>query len=125
MKTITTNLIVDRIEDQLPFWVDRLGFKKTVEVPAESGLGFAILVHGEVEIMLQTRASLSGDIPGAAGDSYRAFLYVHVEDLAPIRKALAGWPEIMPERTTFYGARELLVRDPAGNPVIFSKVDGA
>jgi len=42
------------------------------------------------------------------------------QPLAPIRKALAGWPLVIPERTTFYGAREIIVRDPANNVVAFA-----
>jgi len=33
MKKLTPILLVKEIEPSLPFWVDRLGFKKTVEVP--------------------------------------------------------------------------------------------
>jgi uncharacterized glyoxalase superfamily protein PhnB len=120
MKKLTPNLIVDRIEDCLPFWVDRLGFAKTVEVPHESSLGFVILKRGETELMLQSRASLRGDVAVLAEDAYRSVLYLEVDDLAPIRKALAGWPAVVPERTTFYGAREIIVKDPAGNAVFFA-----
>lgn len=120
MKKLTPNLIVDRIEDCLPFWVDRLGFAKTVEVPHESGLGFVILKRGEIELMLQSRASLRGDVAALAEDAHRAVLYLEVDDLAPIREALDGWPKVVPERTTFYGAREIVVKDPAGNAVFFA-----
>jgi len=41
-------------------------------------------------------------------------------DLEPIRAALAGWPLVVPERTTFYGAHEIIVADPAGNHVFFA-----
>ncbi|MFT3775922.1 MAG: hypothetical protein QM820_62050 [Minicystis sp.] len=78
MKKLTPNLIVDCIEDVLPFWVDRLGFAKTVEVPHESGLGFVILKRGDTELMLQSRASLRGDVPALAEDAYRAVLYLEV-----------------------------------------------
>jgi uncharacterized glyoxalase superfamily protein PhnB len=125
MKQITTNLIVERIEDCLPFWVDRLGFARTVEVAEGDRLGFVILKHGDVEVMLQSRASMKKDIAPLADDPYRTFLYVHVADLDPIRSALSGWPPIIPERTTFYGAREIIVRDPVGNVVIFSAESGA
>ena len=46
--------MVDRIEASLPFWIDRMGFAKTVEVPEGDHLGFVILVEGEGELMLQT-----------------------------------------------------------------------
>ena len=120
MNSIVSNLIVPSIEECLPFWVDRLGFAKTVEVPHEGKLGFVILKRGELELMLQTRASMAGDIAGVDPDGFRAALYIEVDQLAPIRKALAKWPLVVPERTTFYGAREIIVRDPAGNLVAFA-----
>lgn len=118
--TLTPNLIVENIEAQLPFWVERLGFTKTVEVPHGSGLGFVILVKDGAEVMLQTRASLTDDVAPLAGGAHRTTLYVRVPDLDAIRTALEGWPQVVPERTTFYGAREIIVRDPAGNAVFFS-----
>jgi len=121
MKKLTPNLIVERIEDSLPFWVDRLGFQKTVEVPEANRLGFVILQRGGVEVMLQSRASLAKDVAAIAAGSYRSVLYIEVADLAPIRKALTGWPPVTPERTTSYGAREIIVRDPDGNAVFFSQ----
>ena len=72
MKKLTPNLIVDKIEDSLPFWVQRLGFEKTVEVPAGERLGFVILQRGDVELMLQSRASLAKDVPAIADGPHRA-----------------------------------------------------
>lgn len=120
MNSIVSNLIVASIEDCLPFYVERLGFTKTVEVPHDGKLGFAILSHGELELMLQSRASVAADVAGLDPDGFRAALYIEVDKLAPIRKALNGWPRVIPERTTFYGAREIIVRDPAGNVVTFA-----
>src|SRR5689334_5283104 len=100
MKSIVANLIVESIENCLPFYVERLGFEKTVEVPHEDKIGFAILKRGALELMLQSRASVAADIAGLAGDAFRAALYIEVEALAPIRKALDGWPRVVPERTT-------------------------
>jgi uncharacterized glyoxalase superfamily protein PhnB len=120
MNKLTPNLIVDSVEECLRFWVDRLGFARTVEVPHGDRLGFVILKRGDVELMLQSRASLQQDVPPIADGAYRAVLYVDVPDLAPIREALTGWPLVTPERTTFYGARELIVRDPAGHVVFFA-----
>jgi len=120
MNKLTPNLIVERIEDCLPFWVDRLGFEKTIEVPHADRLGFVILKRGVVELMLQSRASLHDDVADIAADPGHAVLYCEVPDLAPIRSALKGWPRAAPERTTPYGAREIIVRDPAGHVVFFA-----
>jgi uncharacterized glyoxalase superfamily protein PhnB len=117
MNKLTPNLIVESIEACLPFWVDRLGFEKVTEVPDGERLGFAILRRGALELMLQTRASLAKDVPPIADGSHRAVLYIQVDDLAGIGTALEGWPRVVPERTTFYGAREIIVRDPEGHVV--------
>jgi catechol 2,3-dioxygenase-like lactoylglutathione lyase family enzyme len=120
MKSIVSNLIVPSIEDCLPFYVERLGFEKTVDVPHGDKLGFVILRRGPLELMLQSRASVADDIAALAKDSFRAALYIEVDQLDPIRKALTDWPRVVPERTTLYGAREVIVRDPAGNVVLFA-----
>lgn len=116
---LTPNLLVDSIEEVLPFWT-RLGFAVTVSVPEGEHLGFAILAHGDVELMLQSRASMAKDLPPLADAHHTSMLYLEVPDLAPLRAALTSVPTVVPERTTFYGARELIVRDPAGNVIAFA-----
>jgi hypothetical protein len=129
MNKLTPNLIVDEIEPCLPFWIDRLGFEKTVEVPENpeapetsdgKKLGFVILVRGKLELMLQSRASLAKDVAAIATGPYRSLLFLEVPDLAPIRKSLAGYPTIVDGRKTFYGTEEIIVADPAGNHVFFA-----
>jgi uncharacterized glyoxalase superfamily protein PhnB len=122
MKKLTPLLVVDAIEPSLRFWTDRLGFTKDVEVPGPDGRpGFALLTHGPLELMLQSRASVAADVPALAGGPHRATLYLEVESLAPIRAAVAGLPVTVAERTTFYGARELGVREPGGHFVTFAE----
>jgi len=123
LKKITANLIVASVEASLPFWEGRLGFERTVAVPESEGskqLGFVILVRDGVELMLQSRASMARDVAPLAEGPHASVLYIEVADLAPIRKALSGWPSVVPERKTFYGAQEIIVRDPDGNAVFFS-----
>jgi catechol 2,3-dioxygenase-like lactoylglutathione lyase family enzyme len=120
MKSITANLFVPSIEDCLAFYVDRLGFEKTASVPHADKLGFVILKHGAAELMLQSHGSVKGDIASVDPSVFLAAIYIDVDQLAPIRKALKGWPTVIPERTTPYGAREIFVRDPAGNLVGFA-----
>lgn len=114
---ITANLIVPSIEDCLAFYVDRLGFTKQFDVPHDGVLGFVSLDRDGAELMLQSQASLGADIANLDPKGFRGAIYLEVKKLAPFRKALADWPPVIPERTTFYGAREIIVRDPAGNLV--------
>ena len=125
MKKITPVLVVDRIEKNLPFWCDRLGFTRQAEVPHGDALGFVILASGGVEVMLQSRASVRDDVPAMASESHRSALFIEVADLAPIRKATEGVARLFEERTTPYGSREIGVRDPDGNAVIFAQFPAA
>ena len=49
------------------------------------------------------------------------FLFISVEDLDEIERALEGIEPVVPRRTTFYGADELIVKEPAGNVVTFAQ----
>jgi uncharacterized glyoxalase superfamily protein PhnB len=123
MNKLSPVLFVEAIEPCLPFWVDRLGFKKVMEMPAGDALGFVILVKGAVEVMLQSRASVAGDVPALAKGPFSATgvsLYCEVDDLAPYLAATNGCDVVIPERRTFYGTHEIGVRAPGGVTVLFS-----
>ena len=119
---ITAVLMVESVEKSLPFWVDRMGFTKTVDVPEGNAIGFAILVRDGAELMLQSVESVRKDAPQLApqGASYNVGLFIDVDDFADILKRLDGYPIALPERTTFYGMREIGVREPSGHIVIFA-----
>jgi uncharacterized glyoxalase superfamily protein PhnB len=123
VKKVTAVLLVEEIEPCLNFWVDRLGFAKTAEVPDGNKLAFVILQKGSTEMMYQTFASVEKDNAEVAKDARRGptFLYVEVDDLDAVIAALKGVPVVMPVRTTFYGAKEIGVKDPAGHFVTFAQ----
>ena len=118
---ITANLVVDAIEPCLSFWCERLGFTVTVEVPHGDRLGFVILAKDAAQLMLQTRASVADDIAPVANEPFHTALYIHVDDLAAINRVLRDVDRVVADRRTFYGADEVLVRDPAGNLVVFAE----
>jgi uncharacterized glyoxalase superfamily protein PhnB len=125
MKRLSPVLVLDAIEPALPFYRDRLGFEVHVTVPLREGapeLGFVILQRDAVEIMLQTRASVAGDVPSLAAEPNRATLYVEVADIAAIEEALAGCEIVVPRRRTFYGADEVGVRAPGGHVLLFAQM---
>ena len=121
---LTPVLLVPEIEPCLRFWVGRLGFEKTVEVPEGETLGFVILQKGNVELMYQSYASVEKDAPPAmqALSKGPTYLYVEVADLEQVIAAMEGAEVVMPVRTTFYGAKEVGVKDPAGHIVIFAQL---
>ncbi|HMF92029.1 MAG TPA: VOC family protein [Candidatus Angelobacter sp.] len=124
VKRITPVLYVKEIEPCVTFWVDGLGFKKTVEVPDGDRLGFVILQKGSLEIMYQSFASAEKDAPMAAEeiDGGRTFLYVEVDSLQSVMDAVRDARIVLPLRTTFYGATEIGVKDPAGHVIVFAEM---
>ena len=120
---ITTVLAVETVEPSLDFWTKRLGFECTVTVPHEDTLGFAILVKDNVEVMLQSVASILADLGSNTGEinGRSAALFIEVADLAAVEQALGAYPIEMPRRTTFYGMHEIGVREPGGHFVIFAQ----
>ena len=121
MKKLTPILVVDAIEPSLPFWVDALGFTKTVEVPHDDALGFVILEKDGYEVMMQTIASMQADVPATVPPAGGSVLFLEIEDLAAIEASVADYELLVSRRKTFYGAEEIFVREPGGNVVGFAQ----
>ena len=118
VKSLAPILVVNEIEPVLPFWVDRLGFAVITTVPEAGPYVFAIGARDGAQVMLQTRASASEDLNADLGSIGAGVVYVSVAALDPVIGALGDAAEIVvARRTTFYGADEIFVRDPAGNLV--------
>jgi ribose 5-phosphate isomerase A len=124
---ITAALMPEAIETCLPFWVDRMGFAKTVEVPEGDRLSFVILERDGAELMLQTAESVRQDEASFAPDGppRGTGLFIEVKDFSDTLKRLEGYPVALPERTTFYGMREIGVFAPGGHIVVFAAPIGA
>lgn len=120
LKRLAPVLVVPAIEPSLDFFRRRLGFTVTIEVPLGNALGFAALEKDGIEVMLQTRESIRGDMPGVAGGGEQSFLYVEVEDLDAVIAAVEGAPVVLPRRRAFYGADEIAVREPGGHVICFA-----
>jgi len=121
---ITPVLYVEQIEPSLPFWIDHLGFEKTVEVPEGDRLGFVILVREGYEVMLQTLESLKSDRAGNLSlGTGSASLFIEVSDFDEFRVRLTGFEVVLPERVTFYGMREIAVREPGGHVISIAALE--
>jgi uncharacterized glyoxalase superfamily protein PhnB len=123
VKKITPVLFVKEIEPILPFWVDALGFTKTIEVPHGKMLGFVALQKGSAEVMYQSFASVGEDMPliSEAARKGPTFLYIEVDNLDAVLAALKSTKMVQPERTAFYGMREVGYQDPAGHFITFAQ----
>jgi uncharacterized glyoxalase superfamily protein PhnB len=124
VKRITPVLLVKGIEPLIPFWVDRLGFTKTIEVPDGNRLAFVTFQKGPAEVMYQTYASVEKDAPkdvAATAGKGPTYLYMEVDDLDAVLAAMKDVKLVMPVRTAFYGMREFSVQDPGGHFITFAQ----
>ena len=124
VKRVTPVLFVEEVEPCLKFW-ERLGFQRAMEVPDGASLAFAAVQKDGTEIMYQSFASAMKDESASPASKDRlkshAFLFIEVEDLAPIMSALQGTNLEVEPHDTFYGSREIMVRDPAGHFITFAQ----
>lgn len=124
LKQLTPVMVVDRVEPGIAFWVERLGFTVRNSVPAEDGsLIFASADRDGIEVMYQTRASVVADAPALAKEltGHSVTLFIAVNDIDEVERAMAGAPVLKARHETFYGTTELYVREPGGNAVGFAQ----
>ena len=124
-KKVTPVLLVDAIEPVIPFW-EALGFARTAEVPHGDRLGFLILAADGIEVMYQTFDSVRADEPRSLEGPRApgaAMVYIEVADFDAVSKRVPARSDvIVAKRTTFYGATEMFLRDPAGNVIGFAQM---
>jgi len=122
IKRLTPNLYTDNVAACVKFWVDRLDFEKTVEVPEPGGLAFAALHRGNIEVMYGSYASLEKEpLTAGAFQKGTGFLFMEVDDLDPLVAAMEDVPKVADVHKTFYGSTEFTVKDPAGHLITFAQ----
>jgi uncharacterized glyoxalase superfamily protein PhnB len=124
VKRITPVLLVKEIEPIVPFWVDRLGFAKTIEVPDGGKIGFVAFQKGTAEVMYQTYSSVEKDAPPSMAAEARkgpTYLYIEVDNFDAVLAAMKDVKIVMPVRTAFYGMKEFGVQDPGGHFITFAQ----
>jgi uncharacterized glyoxalase superfamily protein PhnB len=123
-RRLTPVLVVDRVEPCVRFWTERFGFTLENQVPGDDGaLVFASVAKDGIEVMFQTRASVVAERPESAAElvGHSTVLFLAVDDLDAVERAVAGAPVVKPRHTTFYGSTEIYVREPGGNTVGFAQ----
>ncbi len=123
----TPILHVKSVEPSLKFWTERFGFKKTIEVPEGDHLGFVALENGTVEVMYQTYSGMQTDPANPlakAVDQGPTFLFMEVADINSVANALHAAEIVQPIHETFYGSKEIVVKEPGGHFVIFAQMPG-
>lgn len=125
LKRLTPVLVVESVEPCITFWREKLGFTVENEVPGPGGkLVFASAQRDGIQVMYQTRESVVADQPGIAKelDGRSIVLFITVDSLDAVERAVAGAPVVKPRHKTFYGSTELYVREPGGHVVGFAQM---
>jgi uncharacterized glyoxalase superfamily protein PhnB len=123
-KKLTPNLMVEDVARTLSFYREVLGFQVLTTLPKQEPFDFAIVQRDGVELMFQSRASLSDNVPALTGVPIGASqtLYIEVEGVRDLHQALHDQVEIVVDfHTTFYGTQEFYFRDINGYVLSFSE----
>ena len=121
----TPVLHVKSVEPSLRFWTERFGFTPIIQVPEGDHIGFVALENGSVELMLQTYQGMQADATNPLAntvDQGPTFLFMEVPDINAIIKSLEGAEVVQDLHETFYGAKEVVAKEPGGHFVIFSQM---
>lgn len=119
MATVSVRYIVDDVDAAIEFYCDRLGFHEDMH-PAPS---FAMLSRGDLRLVLSApgggpgggQATGDGTLPQPGG--WNRF-QLEVDDLEATVQELRGrGARFRNEIVTGVGGKQVLVEDPAGNPI--------
>jgi catechol 2,3-dioxygenase-like lactoylglutathione lyase family enzyme len=119
MTTVSVRYIVDDVDAAIEFYCHRLGFEEVMH-PAPS---FAMLSHGDLRLVLSApgggpgggQAMPDGTLPAPGG--WNRFM-LEVDDLETSVAALREHgARFRNEPVVGVGGKQVLVEDPAGNPV--------
>ena len=124
LKKLTPNLMVEDVQQTLAFYQDVLGFKVVMTLPDQPPFDFSIVQRDQVEVMFQSRASLSENVPALSGHAIGASqtFYIEVQGLKDLYESLRDKVDIVVDlHTTFYGTQEFYFRDVNGYILSFSE----
>jgi uncharacterized glyoxalase superfamily protein PhnB len=124
LKKLTPNLMVEDVQQTINFYRDVLGFNLLTSVDDDGEVGFAIVQRDNVELMFQSRKSLSENVPALTGSVVGASqtFYIEVANIDQLYAQLNGRVNIVVDlHTTFYGTKEFYFRDINGYILSFSE----
>jgi len=116
--------MVENVAETLAFYRERLGFEVVTTLPEQEPFDFAIVKRDGVELMFQSRPSLSDNVPALSGSPIGASqtFYIEVTGIRDLYESLREKVEIVVDfHTTFYGTQEFYFRDLNGYILSFSE----
>lgn len=114
LKKLTPNLMVEDVARTLAFYRETLGFEVLTTLPEQEPFAFAMVKRDGVELMFQSRLSLSENVPALSGAPIGASqtFYMEVTGIKDLYESLRDRVEIVVDfHETFYGTQEFYFRD--------------
>ena len=114
LRKLTPNLMVEDVARTLAFYRETLGFEVLTTLPEQEPFTFAIVQRDGVELMFQSRLSLSENVPALSGAPIGASqtFYIEVTGIQDLYETLRDKVEIVVDlHNTFYGTQEFYFRD--------------
>lgn len=121
---LSPNLIVDDVNKAVEYYIRNLGFTMVVSVPESGKFNFAIVNRDGINIMFQTLPSIQEDMPALKVVSKGSLgtFYINIRGVDAFYKELKGKVDIVVDmRSTFYGAKEFVVKDLNGYFLAFAE----
>ena len=119
MSTVRVRYIVDDVDAAIGFYTEQLGFK----VDMHPAPGFAALSRGDLQVLFNRpgggggagQSMPDGQVPSPGGWNR---IQLEVEDLeATVETLRSAGARFRNEIVTGNGGKQILVEDPAGNPI--------
>lgn len=117
--------MVENVKRTTTFYKDVLGFELVTSVPQEGEtLDWAMMKRDSVEMMFQSRPSLSGELPLFTEKAIGGALvfYIEVADIQALYSSLKGRVTLLQEpHQTFYDTLEFVIQDCNGFVLTFAE----
>lgn len=124
-KNMTTNMMVESVDNAIAFYKDTLGFSVVASVPGKnSELQFAILSKDNLMLMLQEKRNFIEEYPvlNTLKVQPSVSLYIKVDNFDALYEEIKSKYPINTElHTSFYGAREFAIIDADGYVLTFTE----
>lgn len=121
-------MMVENVDETVSFYRDVLGFDLVMIVPEQAPFTWALMKRDDVEVMFQTRASLTEEVP-----FFKPFFkerplggapafYIDVDGVESLYERVCPQVTVVKDlHTTLYGTREFAMRDCNGFLLTFAE----
>lgn len=124
LESLTPNIIVDDVNQAVDYYAEKLGFTLLASVPEKGTYNWAMVQRDGVSIMFQSLESIQEDMPSLKIDSKGSLgtFFIRMKGIDELYNQVKGKVEIAHDmRTTFYGMKEFVIRDPNGYFLAFAE----